>query len=75
MPSHSNSQPLVSLPRCYCMMVTLAIRMVKVVMMVVMYSSPSSSLSSCDPFVHVIADTDMHLRISSFYVCLYGGKR
>lgn len=32
----------------------------------VMCSSPSSSLSSCDPFVHVIADTDMRLRISSF---------
>lgn len=62
MPCHSNSQPQVYLPRCYCMMV----KMVKWVLRVVMCSSPSSSLSSCDPFVHVIADTDMHLRISSF---------
>lgn len=59
MPNHSNSQPLISLPH-RCLMVTL------VMMIVVIGSSPPSPLSSCDHVVHVVVDTDMHLRISSF---------
>lgn len=70
MPCNSNSHPLASLPHCcqYCLIIW--------VMRVVIGSSPSSSLSSCDHFVHGVVDTDMPLRISSLIdvcmcLCLY----
>ena len=70
MPCNSNSHPLASLPHCcqYCLIIW--------VMRVVIGSSPSSSLSSCDHFVHGVVDTDMPLRISSLnrcvmYICVY----